>query len=330
MGFKNRLSDDDFTECLNAKILAQGKTSFWPRLFEKFKEKYSLKDKEQLRDWVRKECKKRKIAVNFENENQSINLNPRNNCKILLLDLESSLINAFVWGLYDQNIKYDSVIQDWHLLCWSAKWLFDSEVMSDVLTVKEAKEHDDKRITESIWKLMDSANIIIAHNGNGFDLKRFNSRFIKHGLNPPSSYQSIDTLLVARNSFGFTSNKLDDLCTYFGIPGKTDTNLELWRRCFYGEKEALDEMVFYNRNDSVILEEIYIKLRPWIKGHPNLNLWNEENVSVCPNCGGDIEFKGDYYTPLNRYDAFRCLSCGAVGRSKSTNLNKDKSKLIVR
>jgi DNA polymerase III epsilon subunit-like protein len=297
---------------------------------ETLRTKWGYPDRESLRCDFKNERKRRNIPSKNEMVSAPHSLSPKNNCKILLLDLESSLIEAFVWGLYDQNIKYDNVVQDWHLLCWSAKWLFDSEVMADVLTVKEAKEHDDKRICESIWKLMDEANLIVAHNGNHFDLKKFNSRFVKHGFRPPSSYQSIDTLLIARANFGFTSNKLDDLCTYFDIPGKTSTNLELWRRCFYADKEALDEMKFYNKNDVEILEEIYIKLRPWIKGHPNLNLWNEEYVSVCPNCGGEIEIKGDYYTPLNRYDAFRCLNCGAVGRSKSTNLEKEKSKLIVR
>jgi len=325
-----KLDDKVYNECLEAKIKSQGKIPFWEEKYRKFSsEGYDIKDREDLRDKVRKWCKKRGITVNFENS-ENHNLTSRNNCKILLLDLESTPLLSFTWGLYDQNISYNHVVQDWHLLCWSAKWLFDSEVMSDVLTVEEAKKHNDKRVAGSIWKLMDEANVIIAHNGNHFDLKKFNARFIKHGLTPPASYQTIDTLLVARNSFGFTSNKLDDLCEYFGIPKKTDTNFDLWKRCFFAEKEALDEMVFYNRNDVSILEELYIKLRPWIKGHPNLNLWNESTISVCPNCKGSIDFKGDYYTPLNRYDAFKCLHCGAVGRSKFTNLNKAQSKLIVR
>lgn len=305
---------------------SDGHTKFWPELAERF----NYENGEKLRDAFKKERKRRGITSrndNFSAEKQQVR---HNNCKILLIDLESSPILGMVWGMYDQNLSYDRIIQDWHLLCWSAKWLFDSEVMSDVLTQSEAKNHDDKRICESAWKLLNEANVIIAHNGNQFDVKKFNARFIKHGLNPPSAYQKIDTLLVARNGFGFTSNKLDDLCAYFGLPKKTDTNFDLWKKCFYGDKEALEKMSSYCSNDVFILEELYLKLRGWIVGHPNLNLWNEDNVSVCPNCGGRIIFGGDYYTPVNRYDAWRCSDCGAIGRSKKNNLDKEKSRSIVR
>jgi len=44
-------------------------------------------------------------------------------------------------------------------------------------------------------------------------------------------------------------------------------------------------MEIYNRNDVSILEDLYLKLRPYIRNHPNLNLWNEEKISICPNCG---------------------------------------------
>ena len=317
------MREDIFQDCLPYYQSSDGHTKFWPDLAKK----WGYRNSEKLRDEFKQERRRRNIPSRNEQPKKQIRTN---NCKILLLDLESSLILGFVWGLYDQNLNYNNIVQDWHLLCWSAKWLFDSEVMTDVLTVKEAKNHDDKRICESIWKLMNEADVIISHNGNQFDLKKFNSRFIKNGLNPPRNYQSIDTLMVARNGFGFTSNKLDDLCEFFGLPKKTETNYDLWKRCFYGDAKALEDMVLYNKNDVSILEELYLKLRGWIKGHPNMNLWNEESASVCPNCSGEIEFDGDYYTPLNRYDAWRCKECGAVGRSKKNNLDKEKSKLIVR
>lgn len=130
------------------------------------------------------------------------------------MDIETTPMLGMVWGMYDQNLSYDRIIQDWHLLSWSAKWLFDPEIMSDVLISQEAKLHDDRRITKSIWRLLDEADIVISHNGKSFDLKKLNARFIKYGLNPPSHYQSVDTLLIARSVFKFTSNKLDDLCTF--------------------------------------------------------------------------------------------------------------------
>lgn len=318
-----------FDACFAKWNNPKGENKSWDDLAKQF----YFESGEKLRDKFRKQLKKQGISREnnevIENNNNFVK-NNKNNAKILLMDIETTPLLAFAWGLYDQNISYKHVVEDWHLICWSAKWLFSPDVMSDVLSEKEAKKHDDKRISESMWKLLDEADIIVAHNGNSFDLKKLNSRFIKNGLMSPKQYQTVDTLLVARNNFGFTSNKLDDLCTFFGFGGKTDTDFELWRNCFFGDPEALQKMLNYNINDSYILEEIYLKLRPWIKGHPNLNLWSEEETSVCPNCGGKVESNGNYFTPTGRYDSFRCTECGALGRSRKLNLEKEKRNLIIR
>lgn len=314
-----------FEVCLEHYQSNFNKGENWKTLASKF----GFRDGEYLRSEFKNERRRRNIPgkndINFS-------LSKINNKlpKILLFDIETSPLLAMVFNRFDQNIPYDHIIQDWHILCWSAKFLFEPDVFSDVLSVQEAKKHDDERITKSMWKLIDEAEIIVAHNGNRFDIKRLNSRFIKHGMTQPSFYQKIDTLLVARNSFGFTSNKLDDLCEFFGLSRKTETNFDLWKKCFYGDRESLLKMSSYCNNDVLILEELYLKLRGWIKGHPNLNLYSENNVSVCPNCGGNIKFGGNYYTPMGRYDSWKCLNCGAIGRSKKSNLDKEKSKLIVR
>jgi len=57
-----------------------------------------------------------------------------------------------VWGLYKQYIPNDNIIKDWNILSWAAKWLFDDEIMSDILTPKEAVARDDSRILKSMWK----------------------------------------------------------------------------------------------------------------------------------------------------------------------------------
>jgi len=76
--------------------------------------------------------------------------------------------------------------------------------MSDIVTSKEVVNEDDERIVNSLWKLFDEADIIIAHNGGNFDIPNMNTRFIVNKLPPPSAYQMIDTLKVARKGFGFT------------------------------------------------------------------------------------------------------------------------------
>jgi len=293
-------------------------------------EKFSYSSAEALRSDFRRERKKRGIKkdeITLVAPVQKTN----HNAKILLFDIETTPILAFTWGLWEQNISTQAIVQDWHLLSWSAKWIFSDEIMSMALTSEEAKKHDDKRILSGMWKLLNEADIVIGHNCDNFDTKKLNTRFLIHGMLPTRPFQSIDTLKVAKLHFAFSSNKLDFINESLGLPQKEDTDLQLWIDCYNGDPDALKRMESYNRNDVDILEDNYLKVRPYIKGHPNLNLWNEENISVCPNCGSEkIVWGGKYYTYTGYYQAFTCSQCGAHGRDRKLDTPKEKRKTIVR
>ena len=70
----------------------------------------------------------------------------------------------------------------------------------------------------------------------------------------------------------------------------------------------------YNRQDVLLLEELYETLQPWIKGHPSHGALT--GADVCPKCGsGFLERRG--FTVLNSgmYQRYLCQSCGAWSRS---------------
>ena len=252
--------------------------------------------------------------------------------KILIFDIETTPLEAYVWQkeVWRASINDDKIISNWYMISWSAKWLFNNKMQSDVLTSKEILAEDDKRIVANLWALFDEADIIIAHNSANFDIPNMNTRFIVHDLPPPSSYQMIDTLRVARKEFGFTHNSLNALAGVFGIDAKIDTNFNLWKQCKRGDAKALKEMEIYNRKDVEILEMVYLKVRPWIKSHPNIGLFLEEDSPVCPVFGGDIELNGKhYYTMVGKYPTYSCKKCGAISRSRKSVYNKDKSKSLV-
>lgn len=240
--------------------------------------------------------------------------------RILLLDIETAPLEAYVWGLWDQNIAYTSVTNDWFMLTWAAKWLGEGEVYSRRLCSQESIDENDSRITIDLWDFLDEADIVITHNGERFDIPKINSRFLLNKLSPPSSYKQIDTLKVARKEFGFISNKLDDLAKIFDLDGKLKTNFELWVSCKKGSEEALEQMEDYNRQDVDLLEEVYFKMRPYIKGHPNLDLYIDSDNPVCPQCGEDslVAVEGKYfYTQAVRYQLYRCSCCKALSRGKA-------------
>lgn len=240
--------------------------------------------------------------------------------RILIFDIETSPLRSYTWGVWKQNIAPSQMLSDWFMITWAAKWLFEDEVMSDRLTGDEIINEDDKRISKSIWKLLDEADIVIAHNANKFDIKKLNTRFLLNDIEPPMPYQVIDTLEHARKRFSFVSNRLDYINDRLGIGRKLKTDFELWARCMRGEEDALKEMETYNVQDVAILEETYLKLRPWIRSHPNIGLFIDDDIAVCPNCGSDhLEWGGTpYTTSANRYEAFRCKACSSIGRSSKS------------
>lgn len=308
------------------KYLENGSKSnpFWGELAKK----YNFKDGESLRSLFKHERQRRGIPSKKDKSfsPKQVEASP----KVLVLDIETTPLVVFSWGLYNQNLSPNNIIQDWHVMSWSAKWLYDCDMMNDCVTSGEMFQHDDGRIVRSMWKLIDAADILITHNGNNFDLKRLNTRFIIHGLNPPSHYYSIDTYRVAKDNFDFTSGKLDFLNKSLGLSRKIETNFDLWKRCYNGEQEALDELSLYNSGDITALEELYLKVRPWIKNHPNINSYVESEDEMCPKCGSDsLNWKGYYHTPCGKYRSFRCEDCGAIGRSRVNSLTKDKRQSIV-
>jgi len=290
-----------------------------------------------------------KASVNFELKHESVSRYvrearnrgliedgdaPHKAPNILVLDIETSPLEAGVWGLWKQNVYIDQIYSEWFMLTWAAKWLYENDVYSDKLTGQEAMMEDDKRICESLWRFVDHADVIIAHNGDKFDLVRMNTRFLVHGLNPPSPYQSIDTLKVAKRNFGFSSNKLDFIARFLGLSQKSDDGgFVTWKNIVkFGDEDALELMEDYNKQDVLVLEEVYVKLRPWIKSHPNLALHYDLIEERCPSCGSTnlVWEEGKYYvTPLNKYSAVRCADCGAVGRARTSSLTQtERAELI--
>lgn len=252
--------------------------------------------------------------------------------KVLLLDIETLPMEVRVWNLSKQRISPHNVIKDFSVVTWAAKWLFDDEVISEAVTIDEAVDREDSSVLQGMWNLLDEADLVIAHNGNGFDFPKLNTRFIINGFNPPMYYRTIDTLSVARKYFKFSSNSLDYINKVLGLRRK-ESSAGLWDRCVEGDASAIEEMQIYNMADVFALEDAYLKLRPWIQNHPNLGVFVETEGTVCPNCLHKIaedNWTSQYYkTNTGRYRGFRC-NCGAIGRSGTNEITKKQSKELAR
>lgn len=273
-------------------------------------------------------CSKRTIR-RYANPIRHRYAKPDSAPRILLFDVETAPMECYMWSLWQKYVGPEAVKKDISLLSWSAKWLFEPEILSKAVTVDEASNREDASIVKDIWNLLDEADIVVAHNGLKFDNRVLNTRFMMNGLTPPMPYRTIDTLRVAKRNFQLSSYKLDYINKMFNLTPKRETNFDLWIRCVTGDSEALAEMEEYNRIDVIALEECYLHIRPWIKGHPNWALFVDTDTEVCTNCGSqELTWRGRYFTPAGRYKAFRCQSCGAIGRSRYSDLTKEDREKI--
>ena len=235
--------------------------------------------------------------------------------KILLYDIETAPVLAYVWALWKQNVAINQIARDSYILCWAAKWLGDNEVISDALP--NHKKHYrlypecDWKVCETLWTLIDEADIVVGHNLDGFDAPRANARFIHHEMDPPSPAKQVDTLKMARQSFGFTSNKLDWLGEHLGVGRKVHHDgFDLWVRCMKGDDQSWEDMVRYCRGDVELLERVYLRLRPWAKTHPNIAAYTDD-VEGCPRCTSKNRYaNGTRRTLVGKYQRYQCKDCG--------------------
>jgi DNA polymerase III epsilon subunit-like protein len=333
---KNRMPEEMFNECSNH--YHANEREFWGSLASN----YDM-GRNALRKWFQRELKWRgmslKVKIKASNPSDYITQTEtkavvrKDFPKVLVFDIESLPILAFVWGVYDQRVLPENVVQDFTLASWSAKWLFEEEVKSMALTPGEAIEHNDKRIVQGLWELIDESDIVITYNGDNFDLPKMNTRFIVNGLSMPNPYkQSIDLIKPIRRVFGNTCNKLDYVNKILGLDRKIENSgMDLWRKCYFGDATALKEMERYNRGDVVITESLYLAIRPWIMNHPNLNIWSDGETAVCKNCGNSVLTWLDkyYYTSNAKYQTCKCEKCGSYGRSKVNLVTKEKRKVNI-
>ncbi len=172
--------------------------------------------------------------------------------RILLLDIETAPNKVYTWGLFDQNISINQIVESGYTLCWAAKWHKKGKVAFSSL---QATSH--KQMLKEVHALLEEADAVVHYNGTKFDIPTLNKEFIKVGMNPPSPYKEIDLLRIARGKFRFTSNKLDYVAQFLGLGSKhKHKGMELWKGCMSNDAPSWKTMERYNKQDVKLLEKV--------------------------------------------------------------------------
>lgn len=254
-----------------------------------------------------------------------------NSPRILLYDLETSLESVTVFGLkYNDFIPPDSIVTERHLISVSYKWLGEKQVHAISLLddpKRFAKDiHDDKYVAEAFHKVVMEADIIVGHNSDSFDNRYAKTRMLYHGLPAIPPIPSIDTCKVAKSIFMFNSNKLDYIGKFLNVGRKKPTTAGLWMRVFQGEKKAIQEMVAYNKQDVLLLERVFLKLRPYMPNYVSRELFGHTG---CPRCGSTkVQSRGVSRAITKTYQRFQCNGCGGWFRKLRAETGSTKHRIL--
>jgi hypothetical protein len=246
--------------------------------------------------------------------------------KILHLDIEMAPNLATVWGIWQQNIGINQLIDTARMICFAAKW--DGERKIEFYS---EYHHGTEVMIQAMYDLLEEADAVVHYNGKRFDMPHIQREFLEHGYTPPSPYHQIDLMLVVKKEFRFVSNKLDHLVQQLEIGRKLPgTDHQLWLDCMNGDSKAWKTMKKYNMHDVRLLEPLYKRIRPWIKNHPNHALYIDDDRPVCPNCGSHhVKKNGVEPLATQTYQRYKCTDCGTNIRGRTTVLPKEKRKAIL-
>lgn len=201
----------------------------------------------------------------------------------LFIDCETSPNIVYSWRIGRKiDLDHSNIIKERAIITICYKWAGEESVKS----LTWDKDQNDKEMLRKFVLVMNSADEIIAHNGDRFDLPWIRTRCIFHRIPMPSTLPSVDTLKQARRGFNFNSNRLDYLGGFLGHGHKQDTGgFGLWKSVMDGSRKSLSEMVVYCKRDVELLEKVYNELYSYTKPTIHVGVLTGGYRHSCPKCG---------------------------------------------
>ncbi len=214
--------------------------------------------------------------------------------KILCFDIESAGVNA---------LKADLGF----VILFGYKWLHEKQAHVLMIDKESLRQFDDKKLLQQASKLLEEADLLVAHFGSVFDRRFIQGRLLIHGLPPIPPTKMRDTCMIARSVANYSSNRLKHLAKILRLRHRKLENgwPEAWFQVMQGNMKALKGLAAYCVGDVQTLEDLYLRLRPYDNPHPRMR----ENPSVCAVCGGAQQRRGYRWAQQYRYQRYQCTKC---------------------
>lgn len=232
---------------------------------------------------------------------------------ILIYDIETTRVKAWVWWSGKQFVSGDSLIDEPKIITIAYKWLGEDDIT--VLTWDE--KSSDKQLLEKFLKVYNSADMVIGQNNDRFDNRWVNARAMKYGLDVNTFVRSFDIMRETKRLFRLPSYSMKYITNYLGIQTKLEhEGIKMWEKIQTGtpeeQKEYLQKMVEYNRQDIVATEDMYLTLRKYMGHKTHFGVLNGQERFTCPNCGGkNVSLDKTTVTPAGTVQ--RVMKCSDEG-----------------
>ena len=240
---------------------------------------------------------------------------------IWILDIETSPLVVLVWRLGKQFVNPGQVIQDWHIMSFSAKRL---GAPASSMVYMETRNGHDKALCKKLWQIFNEADVLITQNGVKFDEPMIRARMMLHGMQPYKPFKHHDTYKENIKA-EFTSHSLAYLSSKFckkykKLKHKVFEGLSLWKEClgykvsFNPNPKAWAEMRKYNNYDVLSDEELYLNTRGWsTKTAPSMY---DGDDRVCRYCGKHSLIKQTKKFDSTLKKKFYWMQCQSTGCGK--------------
>jgi DNA polymerase elongation subunit (family B) len=216
------------------------------------------------------------------------------------------------------------------ILCIGYKWLDDPKTHCiNAWDFPEWKKdiNKDKRVVEEFLKIYEQADAIVTHNGKSFDLKHIKTRAMKHGFPSLAEKQHIDTKNEVKKHLYMFNNRLGTIGDFLVGDKKLENGgWQLWVDVYNRIPKAQKLMTEYCKQDVILLEKVFLKIRPYISSIPNYGLFQVGAYKMCPSCGSTrVKKDGVRVQKSGIQQRYRCNECGTLSHSK-----KEKKDLILK
>lgn len=235
--------------------------------------------------------------------------------KILFYDIETT---PFLAGLFqvghNVSVSHENILPGQHskIICVGYKWDHEKEVKAITWNLKT---RDCEGLIRRVTRLIESADVAIAHNGDKFDVRHLNTQRLLNNLPPIAWPTTEDTLKQLRKIFYLPSYRLDYITKLLFGAGKKSMVFQDWLSILLKrDKVAYHKMIDYCKHDVDLLAKTFNRVKRYLPLRANVYQTSatiRDGIVPCKACGSvRSRSRGRVYKEKSIWQKRVCVVCG--------------------